>query len=188
MYWVANKLFKWDKLQLASSAALHILANYNLPLNRALYTRQAMKTILSLLLLFPFFAYPCGENKKSELTSFAKIDETDDREDKAFYEVFIPSKYDGSFLTSFELLLPSSVSVTLKVSGAFGYEGFDSVSFHLNPELIDVVKLKASYSSNEDKTGFTLCGNVMEFNLRNMLVAEQPKLILPPPPSAMGSR
>ena len=31
-----NKLFKWDKLQLASSAPLHILANYNLPLNRAL--------------------------------------------------------------------------------------------------------------------------------------------------------
>jgi hypothetical protein len=32
-----NKLFKWDKLQLAGSAALHILANYNLPLNRALH-------------------------------------------------------------------------------------------------------------------------------------------------------
>ena len=31
-----NKLFKWDKLQLAGSAPLHILANYNLPLNRAL--------------------------------------------------------------------------------------------------------------------------------------------------------
>jgi hypothetical protein len=32
-----NKLLKRDKLQLASSAPLHILANYNLPLNRALY-------------------------------------------------------------------------------------------------------------------------------------------------------
>jgi len=31
-----NKLLKRDKLQLAGSAPLHILANYNLPLNRAL--------------------------------------------------------------------------------------------------------------------------------------------------------
>ncbi len=30
------KLFKQDKLQLAGSAPLHILANYNLPLNRVL--------------------------------------------------------------------------------------------------------------------------------------------------------
>mgnify|MGYP006957637540 CR=1 FL=1 len=33
---IPNKLFKRDKLQLAGSASLHILANYNLPLNRAL--------------------------------------------------------------------------------------------------------------------------------------------------------
>ena len=31
-----KKRFKWEELQLADSTPLHILVNYNLPLNRAL--------------------------------------------------------------------------------------------------------------------------------------------------------
>jgi hypothetical protein len=44
---VHNKLFKRDKLQLAGSAPLHILANYNLPLNRALGIQLNFGVILS---------------------------------------------------------------------------------------------------------------------------------------------
>jgi hypothetical protein len=37
-----KKRFKRDKLQLAGSAPLHILANYNLPLNRALVAKSCL--------------------------------------------------------------------------------------------------------------------------------------------------
>jgi hypothetical protein len=152
-----------------------------------------MRVILSLLLFIPFLAHPCGDAKKSELISFAKIIETNSYPPLVFYEVFVHSKYRDHFLTSIELTMPNSVSVALKASKAFGYDGFDSVSFLLNPELIDVVELEASYSTNEDKTGFSLCGDVMELNFRSMLVAEQPVMVVRPPPpmpitSAKGIR
>lgn len=143
-----------------------------------------MKIILSLLWFFPFLAYACGDGKKSELTPFAKVDYTVEQDGKMFYEVFIPSKHSGYFLTSLDLSLPRSLLVTLDFNRAFGYDGFDSVSFFLNPELLDVIKLTALYSSNEAKTELVLCGDAMELNLRSILAADQPEMIVPPPPSS----
>ncbi|MBF7074575.1 hypothetical protein ISG33_14310 [Glaciecola sp. MH2013] len=142
-----------------------------------------MKIILSLLLLLPFLAYACGDGKTSELTPFAKVDHTVEQNGQSFYEVFIPSKHSEYFLTSLDLSLPSSLLVELDVIRAFGYGGFDSVSFFLNPELLDVIKLTALYSSNEDRTEFVLCGKAIELNLKGMLLADQPEMIIPPPPS-----
>jgi hypothetical protein len=48
-----NKLLKRDKLQLAGSAPLHILANYNLPLNRALYYKES--SCVNLLYFYLYF-------------------------------------------------------------------------------------------------------------------------------------
>ncbi len=51
-----NKLLKRDKLQLASSAPLHILANYNLPLNRALGISGGLVKYLGILVSILFIA------------------------------------------------------------------------------------------------------------------------------------
>ncbi len=133
-----------------------------------------------LTLALPVLA--CGEDEKGQKEPFAKIEEELNLENFTYYELFLPEKYKGYYLSSVGLMVPNSVNVSLDFSEAFGYKGYYSAGFQINSELLDVLELYSSYSTTEDRKGIVLCGETIHLELKKLLVAKQPEMVIPQPP------
>jgi hypothetical protein len=133
-----------------------------------------------LILALPALA--CGDDEKEQKVPFAKMDNKLNFENLTYYEIFLPEKYKGFYLTSFNMMVPNSLNVSLDFSEAFGYKGYYSVGFQIKTDLINVLKLYPSYSTREDKQGMVMCGETMQLELQTLLKTKQPEMIIPPPP------
>jgi hypothetical protein len=52
----------------------------------------------------------------------------------------------------------------------------------VKPEKLDALSITLSYSTTKDKKGMVMCGERVPLNLRELLDAKQPKMVIPPPP------
>ncbi|AZZ98462.1 hypothetical protein [Pseudoalteromonas sp. R3] len=141
-----------------------------------------MRIILVLCFLWANSLLACGKDETAKIEPFAKMEQDYNFENLIGYEVFVPEMSKGYYLTSFYLGIKDSVAASLDFSEAFGYKGYYSVIFQVKPEKLDALSLTLSYSTTKDKKGMVLCGEQVQLNLKELLNAKQPKMVVPPPP------
>ncbi len=141
-----------------------------------------MRSLLVIFFLWANSLLACGDNELGQLASFAKINEDYSVGNFAGYDVYVPEIFKGYYLTSFTLVIQDTFLADLSFTEANSYEGYYNVFFQVNPEELDSLNIVLGYSTTQDKKGIVMCGERIQLNLKELLRANRPEMIIAPTP------
>ncbi|MBB1329992.1 hypothetical protein H5087_11595 [Pseudoalteromonas sp. SR43-7] len=141
-----------------------------------------MRVLLVICFLWTSLLFACGNDELGQSASFAKINEDYSVGNFAGYDVYVPEIFKDYYLTSFTVVIKDTLLADLNFTEANSYEGYYKVFFQVNPERLDSFNIVLGYSTTKDKKGIVMCGERIQLNLKELLRANQPEMIIAPPP------
>jgi len=154
--------------------------------NSRLARRYKYKVVMRIVLIFLLFisnlSWACDSDSEIELNSFAKNNSNSQSQKIVKYEVFASHEFGDYSLTSIFLYSKDELYVALQFKDAPLYPGYKKSFIEIPSHHLDKYRIYFNYSTLSGDA-ISLCGNVIEKSLNQLLKAKRPMEVIPAPKS-----